>query len=326
MRLSSPTTRETTESLAHTLRGPQFGAVVVIRPERGSRGFHSSFASLSSHTKHVHINGHPFLWAVEEILRRAPNLKVLQVTPPMLRHIHEASPHVGLLKSRGVQLVPGYVNPEIAWANDGSPRDPRFFQLQRMLLVPERRAALDELITFGFEMAAFTKRYFCLDGEDYLPYRKLAEQLDFYTHHEALISYQVNGIVHYLNPEYAVIDRSTQYVRALRQRVARARVLAADAVQMRALLDRLGLAGWPLGLPLARVDVFERVLAAWREDGLGRLDEQERAVLVQRFGLGETLAVTLGNVQLPGGQRSRERVRQIEVQALRRLEIKDDDG
>jgi len=35
--------------------------------------------------------------------------------------------------------------------------------------------------------------------------------------------------------------------------------------------------------------------------------------------------MTLGNVQLPGGQRSRERVRQIEVQALRRLEIRDDE-
>src|SRR5208282_1193977 len=97
-RLSSPTLREVTPTLAHALGAKEYNYVLVRTTDCNRTNPGPTFSELSSRTTKVHIAGLPFLWAVEEILRRAPNLKVFQVIPTQLRHM--SAVHMGLLQAR----------------------------------------------------------------------------------------------------------------------------------------------------------------------------------------------------------------------------------
>jgi len=272
----------------------------------------------------IHLSGFPYLWAIEEILSRAPNLKILQVLPKMVRHVPEHSRTAQLLKDRGVKLVEGYERPEMAW-EEGESRNPRHRLLRQKLLEPEFRAHLDELCDLGFEMAIYTRRYFCLNDEEYVPYRVLSAERGLHVRQDHAISAYVNGVIHVLDPTYEVNRRSIQFARTLVRRAEKARRFHASAEAMDELLKELGVSEWPRGVPLARLEVYEKVLAAWRTDHLAALSERERFVLVGRFGLGDQPARVLAEIgsTMPGKSVSRERVRQIEGQALEKLGIDD---
>jgi hypothetical protein len=327
-RLSPPTETETRVALGRVL-GQREYSYVVVSTQRGNREApDSSFADISSRTEKVHLAGFPFLWAVEEILRRAPNLKVLQVVPTMMRHVPESSRHLATLKAHGVKIVTGYDRPEVAWATNNECRDPRYRRLRQMLLRPENRAQLDELCELGFEMAHYARRYFCLDNEEYVPYRILSAERGIHVRQDHAVSAYINGIIHVLDPTYQVNIRSASFARSLVKRADQARELRKNGAEMQALLERLGVSAWPQGLPLARADIYERVLKAWRADGLGALEDRERFVIVCRFGLdGHSVRtlLELGNAMSqtrhPDHALSRERVRQIEAEALFRLGI-----
>ena len=325
VRLSLPTPRETTSVLARALGAKEYNYVVVRTSNCNRVKISPTFSELSSRTTKVHVAGFPFLWAVEEILRRAPNLKCFQVIPTQLRHMSSA--HMGLLQARGVEVVTGHDRPEMAWG-DGDVRVSKTYHVLRKMLLasPEKRAVLDELEGLGFEAAGFVKRYLCLNGEEYAPYRMLSEQFGIYATHDALASAYVYAVIKYLYTEYEVNERSTQLERAMRPRVEKARALAASTAHMADTLKRLGLVEWPKGLSLSRADEFEYVLGVWRSGGFSQLSDREVAVLVQRFGLEGKPVPTLYDVELPGGVRlSRERIRQIEVEALSKIGLKGDE-
>jgi hypothetical protein len=267
----------------------------------------------------VHLSGMPKLWAVEEILRRAPNLKTLQVLPKMRRHLPEHSPHVQLLNVRGVKLVEGYDRPELAWG-EGEVRDLRYPLLRQKLLKPELRTYLDELCDLGFEMAIYTRRYFCLNDEQYMPYRELSAERGLHVRQDHGISAYVNGVIHVLDPTYEVNQRSLQFARTFVRRIEKARRLRGSAEAMGVLLKELGIIAWPHGLPLARLEAYEKVLVAWRSNQLAALSERERAVLVNRFGLGDCPVGTFAEIGAKVAL-SRERVRQIEGEALEKLGV-----
>jgi len=322
-RLVPPTPVEAREALARTIQHPWSYALVRTNGSSQHR-LHSSFAALRPEVEKVHIDGHPFHWAIEVILKRCPNLKTLQVIPSMLERLSNASETRRMLAERGIAFVGGHHRPELVWDRSSGPRDPRYDRLRKIVLA--RRDVLDELCELGFEMAIFTRRYYCLDGEEYRNYRQIATDLGL-SPHEAALSAYVNAVLHYLDPNYEVIDRSKQHVRAWRVRVERLRALRANTTQMRELLDRLELSAWPEGLPLARIDAYERVLMRWRAvGGFDTLDDRERFVLIARFGLdGQPIRklFEIGQI-IPGTSVSRERVRQIEEQALLKLGMIDE--
>jgi len=86
---------------------------VVVKTARRIDPRRLSFASLTQYTKVVHIDGPPFVWAVAEIIKRAPNVEIIEVTPKMFWRL--TSNHRNLCKEKGVRLEQRYYKPEYTW-------------------------------------------------------------------------------------------------------------------------------------------------------------------------------------------------------------------
>jgi len=309
------------ETSAPRVPGESLG-YVVVKTHRGRK--HSSFNDVGSRTTKVHVDGHPNVWAIEEILSRAPNLRELQIVPTMLRYI--SGTHEKLLTDRGVKLVTGYHRPELAWSGDAEPRGDHFKRMRARLLglSPEQRRALDELCDMGFEAALYARRYYCLGGEEYLPYHKLSESFGFNARHDHAVSAYINGVIHYIDPSFETGNgRSLQFAATLARRVPRLRALTESGEKRKAILAQLGIDSFPDGLSMTRVETYAQVLGAVRAGKLGLLDERKVAIVRARFGLGEPYT-TLWELGEQLGV-SRERVRQLEAEALETLGVVDED-
>ena len=110
------------------------------------------------------------------------------------------------------------------------------------------------------------------------------------------------------------------------------RPLVASAEQRQALAADLGLPGFAATFPMARVDIFRRVLEAYRSGGFTKIPKpRSREVLKRRFGLDALDPRDLRRVPAaPPAYRTllevgaelgvtRERVRQLEEQGLKAL-------
>lgn len=292
----------------------------VVKTKRG----HASFNKLGAETAFVHIDGHPFLWAIEEMLRLAPKLRTIQVIPSKLRHLHSDT-HLKLCRERGVEIQSGHHAPELVWDEHRNVNP--FWRKQRAFLLAlkgEQRALFDELNTFGFEHAQFVSRYFCLNGEEYLPHHRLAEQFGL-SRLPQVISRIVYAVLHYLDPSLDVIDTARTCAMSLQRRVERLRSYVASADQQRKILESIGVTRLPEGLPLSRLAVYKALLDAQRAGKLAKLDERRRSIIELRFGLRDdkpryqTLIAVAEQYGL-----SRERIRQIEARTLLLLGIDED--
>ena len=87
-----------------------YGSYVIIHTCRNNAREDSSFEALDARTYFVHIDGHPFVWAIEKILERAPKLQVIEVIPPTLCRMGKK--HLALCAERGVKVQAGHYRPE----------------------------------------------------------------------------------------------------------------------------------------------------------------------------------------------------------------------
>ncbi len=298
----------------------------VIHTNKGRE--HHSFGNLDNHTTMVHIDGHPFLWAVEKILASAPNLKSLRVIPSQEKNLLES--HRELCRAKGVSIILGHHRPELAW-DDGENRSP-FYQKQATFfknLQGEQKQLWEELRMFSFEEAEIAARYFCLDGEDYLPQRVLAEQYGF-EYSNTQISTRINAVLFYLDASFVVGARSRQFARAIKARVGRLRIGLTQTHTIASLRQeaakRLGLQELPEKLPLSRLETFEELVKRSRNGKLKWLKtyhERLYKIVVLRYGLSGGRYRTLEEI----GQSeylTRERIRQLEEKALVLLGIEDE--
>lgn len=298
--------------------------VAVVRTANGRH--HLATDRLNEHTALVHIDGHPFVWALEEIVKHAPNVKIIQVIPSMFDKIHNS--HREVCAARGVRIVPGHVRPDLAW-EDGRIISPQY-QAQRKFMLGlsgEQRALFDELLALGFERAQITARYFCLGGEDYVPQRVLAEQFGFATGQNAVVSRHIVATLYYLDDTIEAGEDSKRAATTMRVTVARLRPLVATAEARVRVEAELGVQLAP-NFPLARLDVLRRLVMDKRSGRLAEVLKNRpndlRAVAL-RFGLDEGARVyrTLHVVGDMMGGVTRERARQLEERALAALGIEE---
>lgn len=294
---------------------------VVVRTKRGD----PTLMHLGPTIRIVHIDGDPNYWLLEEIVARAPNVAVIQVTPKRERNLGPR--HRKLCQDAGVAIRTGYHRPDLAW-QEGEIRSP-YFQKNRSFLLglsADQQRLFDELMLMGLEAAQITSRYFCLDDEPYLTLHAVGQEFGIAS--ESHVSVKTYTVLRYLDPGFDTIPAVIVSVEALRRKVERLRPYVHDAAKRQAYAERLGLRSLPDRLPVAWFDTFEQ-LVALRRNGKFRTLEVMRprlaTVLELRFGLtkpGSHDATCLKLQEI--GERlelTRERVRQLIEEALTFLHI-----
>src|ERR1700682_4824358 len=277
-----------------------------------------NFEAIDSTTTFVHLSGHPFLWIIERVLRLAPKLRTIRVTPAMEPKLQDS--HRALWRERGGETLVGRHN-AAEW--EGTPRSAFYGSQSKFFrdLQGEQKALFEELLALNFVAAEMAARSFCLHGEEFAPQYKVAMEFGYgdEDHH---VSERINAVLFYLDPSFKTSVRSQQIAAIIRLRVERLRPLVADAAERARAEARIG-RRVPEGLPWSRLPTFEGVLAAV-EDGRARaLDARHHRVLVERLGLEGSRCRKLREIGADMGI-TRERVRQLEDDALRQLGITED--
>lgn len=316
--------------------GVQYAKSVLIR-ESGytvvkTLRKHPSFNNLDSRTRVAHIDGYPNVWAIEEILKRAPHLKAIEVLPVMFEHIKESALEV--VKPRGVVFVQGFAVPELAWADTDDIRPP-FWQRHRMFfrtLKGQKKELFEELLEFKIRAGLMTARYFCLDDEPYKAMRNLREEFD--VGHIHAFSMMVNAVIHYLDQTWPIGHRSFLFVATLRRKVERMRE---EKKEREARLAQLRAAGLQKEAFIKGKNQVRRVNAELlgvlfdcKDKGylaeLAKIDQRAHDALVQRQGVTtreDPQPQTLDAL----GQKwnvTRERIRQLEEKGFKLLGVNPD--
>ncbi len=283
---------------------------------------HSSFGNLTEKTKKVHVSGHLFLWTVNLILSKCPNLESIQVVPKRMMEIKES--HERSCSSRGVKIESGYYKPDLAW--DVRESELPSYKLRRLFfqkLSGKQKALFNELLSFGFEEAIITARYFCLNEENFLCQRELGIEFG-YLEREKSISRKVNAVIFYLDETFSTSQVSMVIARSIKRRVEKLRKAKRSKSDFRRLLGRYRISKLPKGFPISRLKIYSELLKA-RKDG--RMDSLKlenpkwHKAIDLRFSLdSEADYPTLQEIGSIIGV-SRERVRQIEHEVLKKLKI-----
>lgn len=311
---------------------PKKYGIAVVRTANTSRGHVLiNIESIEPDVEVVHIAGSTFLWVFDAILAHLPKLTTIQVIPSALDRVGGSART--LCAARNVRIVSGHVRPELAWDDDriGNP----LYDGQRRFLLGmsgEQLALFDELIALGFDAAKMTARYFCLNGETYAPQRLLAADYGYAKGAIHAVSGWILAVLYYLDSTVEVGQISHRRASSLREHVAKLRPLLASAEHRQRLIRDLGVPAFADGFPLARVEVFKKLLIALRTGRLDRLkrdSSRSHEAIVLRFGLDRVDAPvyrTLKEVGEMMGGITRERARQLEEQALECLGIKEEDA
>lgn len=318
--------RSRTSSNGDTYPTPLGGMGHVVVHTPGGRNHHS-FRNLGERTRFVHIDGHPHLWTIKMILELAPSLETIRVTPTISPRLHTQS-HLRLCQERGVRVTTGYDRPNQAWAGEGT-RDPQYAKRRLWLsqLSGEQKALFEELLDMGFQTAEMAARYYCLEGEEFIPQRVLGEQYGYSPRDLHYISAHINAVLHYLDSGIEVSEPARQIASTMRKHVEYLRPVRASAAERQRIAEELGLPYLPQKLPLALLDRYRVLLEACRDGRLAALAQKHEhayRALALRYGL-DTLDLPefrrLEEVGQLLGEVSRQRVHQLEQAALEQLGI-----
>ena len=260
---------------------------IVIYPRKKDHP-HPSFGLLDTKTTEVHVVGSPALWALELILKKAPNLKTIQVNQKVRELIKPA--HEKLCADQGVKIVTGHRRPESVWP-EGENRSP-FFQKQRQFLLNlkgEQKELFDELLELGFEAALMTARYFCLKEEKFVSQRNLAPMFGITRPERAnSVCIHVGAVLHYLDPSFETNEVSEKSTRGLKMQVAAIRRALSDQVERSEFLAWLKAGDYPKGLSREKLVTYFRLLGAQKDgrlNGLEKSDPRLHRALILSFGL-----------------------------------------
>ncbi len=276
----------------------------------------NSFQQLGPETTRVHIHGYPFLWAIKLILQKAPNLRTIQVIPPM---IEEMRRYQGLCQEHEVKIIEGRLKK--GWGK--RKYCPKNYQQYREFffnLKGRKRDLFRALILMGFKEAIITSRYLCLKGEGYLSQRVIAQKYSLYRNGE--VSRIVKALIHYFDPSFKVGKNSEATARQIAWRIKKIKsLLIPNAI----IAERLNMPRFPDGLSLSRLDTYKAVLIALRDGRIATLEKEDKRafqVLSLRFGLADGICLKLQEIAGLMGFNNITRPRQLEMRALKKLSIK----
>jgi len=244
---------------------------VVLRPDRGDS--HPGFQLLGVETSFVHIAGTPHLWAIRQLLREAPNLTTLRITPKMMRRFGPQQRE--LCSTHKIRVVKGYHDSPVSSGQRGKPR-PQYLKQRRFYigLSGEKGELFRELIRRGFVEALLTARYYCLNGESYASLPDVA--LEFGLGDERIASMKITGLRYFLDPRQKVGERPRDVARVVQARINRIHAIQQARVEkerrwrsMMWYARQLGVVHVPRDIRPHRRPVFKLL---WQSQRDGRLD------------------------------------------------------
>lgn len=271
---------------------PGYDIYVVGGGNRTAAVIRRDIARMPKTTTAVHLGCHPFLWAIEACLERAPRLRLIQVVPSAERKL--GAQHRALCAAREVTLRVGAVKPE-ATGPRASFASAGFLHQKRFMdgLSGGQKEAFDELIRFGFEQAQAAVRYYGLDVDAAVRVSQLEIGVEFGlkpVSANQVISRWIGSVLCYLDPGTKASQEARRGALALRARVERARRIASDVQALQAWIDALGILALPAGLWPSKFEDFEAVVDALRDGRLNQLKERDpraAAVVIERYGLAD---------------------------------------
>lgn len=294
--------------------------LLIVRTSKGRRACGIERADKT--VTFAHIDGVPFLWALRELLIRAPNLKTIQVIPSHYESM--SSTGKDECGKCGVQVVSGHYKPELAWQGTDRIVNPQYESQRRFMLnmSGNQKRLFDELLALGFEPAHIAARYFCLNGQEYAPQRILKTEYGYARSCHHTISSIILSVLSYLDDTITVGEHATRRAHAMKARVERLRPYIESAEIRMRLHAELGIPSLASNFPLARIEELRALLAAMNAGRIASLPERQAYVIRRRFGLDEHAGVyrTLEEIGQALGV-TRERVRQLEEKALDALGI-----
>lgn len=195
-----------------------------------SKREHPSHLGLRPGVVAVYINGYPYLWIIELILQRAPDVRRIQVAPCELVNVH--ANHRAACAARCVELVVGR-GPRgggraggrrgRVW-EDGKLRGGAKYSADRKFLMElsgDQRALLDELLAYGVKEAEMALRYYAVRGSAKgVTQRRVAAA---YGIHPNTACDNVQGVLRYLDPNHPTGVSAQEVASRLAGRIARIR-------------------------------------------------------------------------------------------------------
>lgn len=117
--------------------------LVVVYGKRG----HASLRQLDETVTTVHVVDAVFLWLLELIAEKAPNVRVVQTAPSFYSFGPSA---VQFCKDRSIEFREGFVSPQLAWRNNRMLTSDSYRREKAFLehLSPDQTTKFEELIKF----------------------------------------------------------------------------------------------------------------------------------------------------------------------------------
>lgn len=241
-----------------------------------------------------------------------------------------------LLAEKGVDVV--FTAVSFRWKPRSNPT--ANYRAKREFLVSlagRRKEQFERLLQLGITAARMTARYYCLNGEEFIPQATVATQHGLSTTCTAYVSQQINAVLYSLGyrngvpvargpREYA--DRIHTQIWRTRKARREERARQAEEALRASLTEKLGLPPLAERFPMTRFATLKKLIRA-REQGklewLKRKHPRAWLAVTLRFGLDDKQTGVYRTLQevadAMGGISTRERARQLEDRGLELLGI-----
>lgn len=296
---------------------------VLIHSKRG----HPRFTDLSQMTTIVHIHGFPFLWCLEEIIEKAPNVKIIEIIPSHLQRITKS--HHEWAKKHRVEINGGHWWSELAW-QEGEMRHQKAYYKQKFFLENlqgEQKKLFSELEKFELLVVNMALDYYGLCGVP-LTQLEIAEKYNTVEHYASTM---INGLLYYLDPEQfkEVSQQAITYASILEKRVQRLNKYFED-IESKAKIEKrfrkLGLEKIPNGIALFQLSLLEKIINARNNKKWSSIKPRNQKIIMARFGLDNSENPRYKTLREVGDlfDLTREAVRQIIQRSFKKLGIEID--
>lgn len=263
----------------------------VVQTNSTEEAKEASILRIPRDATHIHFDGFPFLNILKRLLDLLPLLEEVRIAPAQEATFGAGSK--ALLQERNIRICFGCKNKTKPW-DEGEVRHPNYEKNRKFFFKLSRKQwrQLQELLRCEIFEAKLAKRYFCLEGEPYIPLRELKSAVTGKKEQTNLsfLSTMIHATIAYLDPNLPVPKTVARQVLAIKyklEQIRKQRGRLKKSSEEFKYLHSLGITSIPYGLPLTRAALYKAVKELHEHRRLHELLSTQKHVdvLLYRFGL-----------------------------------------